>query len=78
MIEIFGLIGILMPLNSNIYNDRINLSERFYLGGINSLRGFNTKSIGASSSCRPIKKSSVNDRNYLGGNFIYSGSTSVL
>eukprot|EP00210_Caulerpa_lentillifera_P002942 g2809.t1 len=68
--------GVLFPLTKDYLNVTTNLNDRFYLGGVDSLKGFHLNSIGPTSLRRPIAPPEQK-RDYLGGDFICSAYASL-
>lgn len=71
--------GVLFPLSRDFRNARSCITDRFYLGGVDSLKGFHPNRIGPSVLCRSTnsKAAHLTSRDYLGGDVMASAYASV-
>lgn len=70
--------GAVVPLRRDFQNHISTLTERFYLGGVDSIKGFHTNRIGPTALCRNKNATHpTTQRDALGGDVVASAYASV-
>ncbi|GMH39203.1 hypothetical protein BSKO_07101 [Bryopsis sp. KO-2023] len=68
--------GVMLPVGEGYMNKTTNISDRFFLGGIDSLRGFKYRGCGPSAPCRTVpdeegrRRPEQQRRDTLGGDLL--------